>query len=285
MRKDTAESIIIIIVAFTLICGGYLYVQTESDTNPTFTNVESWSMQHSDKSQIGTIDTGDMVILKNKDSYNQLITYVDGYSNNYSTFGEYGNVVVYERNPSNNQNPVIHRLILYLEYVGNIDGTDTWSAPSLMEFDNNWSCIQSTGTPITDCTKLSGVLTLYNIGYGNKTISFNFANLENYKYSGYLTMGDNASTNNYFDQSTSITSGLVTYEQIKSVAWIEIPWGGVLKLVKNGNIDRIDKWVPNSIPCMAISLISIFLLFMTANSIINYYGYSKFYKLHNRNNK
>ncbi|MFA6804979.1 MAG: S26 family signal peptidase, partial [Candidatus Methanomethylophilaceae archaeon] len=110
MRKDTIESIIIMVVAFALIGGGYLYIQTASDVDPTFTNVESWSMQHSDESQLGVIDTGDMVILKNKDSYSQLTTYVEGDTSGDSSFGEYGNVVVYERNPSSNLNPVIHRL-------------------------------------------------------------------------------------------------------------------------------------------------------------------------------
>lgn len=280
MRKDAIESIIIMVVAFALIGGGYLYIQTASDVDPTFTNVESWSMQHSDESQLGVIDTGDMVILKNKDSYSQLTTYVDGYASGYSSFGEYGNVVVYERNPSSNLNPVIHRLILYLEYVGEIDGVDTWSAPSLANFDGNWSC-----TSGTDYTKLSGTLELYNIGYGNKTVSFDFSNLEGYEYSGYLTKGDNASTNNYFDQSTSITKGLVTYEDINSVAWIEIPWGGILKLVKNGDMNRINDWVPNSIPSMVISLAAILLAFLAANSIINYREYSKFYRLNKERKK
>lgn len=280
MRKDTIESIIIMVVAFALIGGGYLYIQTASDVDPTFTNVESWSMQHSDESQLGVIDTGDMVILKNKDSYSQLTTYVDGYASGYSSFGEYGNVVVYERNPSSNLNPVIHRLILYLEYVGEIDGINTWSAPSLANFDGNWSCTNS-----TDYTKLSGTLELYNIGYGNKTVSFNFSDLEGYEYSGYLTKGDNASTNNYFDQSTSITKGLVNYEDINSVAWIEIPWGGILKLVKNGDMNRINDWVPNSIPSMVISLAAILLAFLAANSIINYREYSKFYRLNKERKK
>jgi signal peptidase I len=279
MKKDTKESIAILMITILVVGGLYGYIQYESDVNPTFTNIESQSMQHSHTSQIGLIDTGDMVILKtkdnaDKDAYGHLITYVEGSKTNVSSFGEYGTVVVYERDNSTTANPIIHRLILWLDYD---ETTGHWSASSLANY-SDWSC--STGS--SDWNDLSGTLTLSNVGYSSKSVSIDLDQLAvKAPHSGYLTMGDN-SDNSYFDQLT-IVIGLVTEDQINSVAWIEIPWGGIIKLISNGKNDVIDTWVPNSIPCMIISIFAIILSIIAVSSIYSYYELSKYYK--RRNNK
>lgn len=280
MKKDTKESIAILMVTILVVGGLYGYIQYESDVNPTFTNIESQSMQHSHTSQIGLIDTGDMVILKtkdntDKDTYGHLITYVEGSKTSVSSFGEYGTVVVYERDNSTTANPIIHRLILWLDYN---EDTGHWSAYSLSDYSSNlWSCTGS-----SDWNDLSGTLTLYDVGYSSKVVSIDLDQLAvKAPHSGYLTMGDN-SDNSYFDQLT-IVIGLVTENQINSVAWIEIPWGGIIKLISNGKNTVIDTWVPNSIPCMIISAFSIILSIIAISSIYNYHEFSKYYK--RRNNK
>lgn len=273
MKRDTKESMAIMLVAILIVGGLYGYIQYESDVNPTFTNVESQSMQHSDTSQLGIIDTGDMVILRSvnnteKDSYGHLITYVEGSITGETSFGEYGTVVVYERDNSTTANPIIHRLILWLDYD---EDTGHWSAYSLADY-SDWSCTES-----DDWNDLSGTLTLYNIGFSSKTVSINLDTLaQKAPHSGYLTMGDNT-TNNYFDQLT-IVIGAVTEEQINSVAWIEIPWGGIIKLLMNGYSEVISEWVPNSVPCMIITVAAFIFAIIGMNSLSNYHFYSKKYK-------
>lgn len=273
MKKDTKESIAIVLITVLIVGGLYGYIQYESDVDPTFTNVKSQSMQHSHTSQIGLIDTGDMVILKNKDacerdSYGQLMTYVEGSKTNYSSFGQYGTVVVYERDNSTTADPIIHRLILWLDYN---ESTGHWSASSLSDYDD-WTC-----TSGDDYTDLSGTLTLKDVGYSSKNVSIDLDRLaEKAPHSGYLTMGDNAE-NNYFDQLT-IVIGLVTENQINSVAWIEVPWGGIIKLIMSGNNEVIDTWVPNSISCMIISALALILSIISLSSIYDYHQYSKYYK-------
>ncbi len=271
MKRETLETIAVVIISIAIVGGAYAYIQFSSDVNPTFTTVESQSMQHGKGSKIGVIDTGDMVVLKNKDKY-RLQSYIDGRKSGYSTFGEYGNVVVFDRGHGN---PVIHRLILWLDYDA---ATKKWSAPSLENYDKSlWEC-----TDTDNWNSLSGTLRLMNVGYSDKTGVVNLDLLaSSYPFSGFLTMGDNRDNYN-FDQSIGITKGLVTMKSINSVAWIEIPWGGVIKVMNSRGHDVIDTWVPNAIPCMALGIISILFIFMGVNNLILYRDCSQFIKAKKR---
>ncbi|MCL2510029.1 MAG: S26 family signal peptidase, partial [Methanomassiliicoccaceae archaeon] len=114
METDTKHTIITVVAVIAVIAVVFMGLSIGSgSTLPQTTVVESESMQHSVGSQIGIIDTADMIILKNKDK-SPIETYVDGYNNNYQTFGSYGNVIVYSRGAD--QNPIIHRAILWLDY-------------------------------------------------------------------------------------------------------------------------------------------------------------------------
>jgi len=162
---------------------------------------------------------------------------------------------------------------LYLEYNNN---TGHWSAPSLADYPSElWSCDNS-----DDYNDLSGLFTLKSLGYGEVSCTIDLDRLSALQpHSGYLTKGDNASSNRSFDQLTSITSGLVTLDQITAVAWIEIPWGGILKMTLNGEIDKLNKYVPNSITCILITLICIIFVFFALFNLINYNMYTKYRNL------
>lgn len=197
--------------------------------------VESKSMQHSDdRSYIGIIDTGDMIIVRSPDK-KPIITYIEGISKKYSKFGSYGDVIIYNRE---GKNPVIHRAILWLNYD---DVSKKWSAPALKDCEVNW---RSDG----GYDDLKGVLKIDGLP------GFNLDHLKGHEHSGYLTKGDN---NNYFDQDLicsdyGIHPGTVQNSELKAIADIEIPWIGCLKLlVSNKNIDQIPS---NSIT----SLIAVF---------------------------
>jgi signal peptidase len=173
---------------------------------------------------------------------------VEGYNTGYKTFGGYGNVIIYDR--GDDKNPVIHRAILWLEYD---EETKTWSAPALAKYPANlWEC-SGGNNPYA----LKGTLTLNDLDWRNSSASINLNDLAmKYPHSGYITKGDN---NAVFDQPDAVSgvAGLITYEQIKSVAWIEIPWIGALKMWYNGEINTINTKVPNTIPCLIVAIISI----------------------------
>jgi signal peptidase len=263
MDKEIKQGLIVIIAvvaAMLIFIGG---VTVASGINPPQTVVQSGSMQHSMHSQIGIIDTGDLIIIKNKDRVD-IRTFVDGYKTGYETFGSYGNVIIYTRA---GQDPVIHRAILWLEY----NGDDTWSAPSLENYPQSmWKC-----TSGYDHERMYGVLTLKDMGCRYTDESINLDTLSHLApHSGYLTMGDN---NSGFDQPSHISGvhGLIPYDDIESVAWFEIPWVGAVRMLMDGKIADLNYWVPNTIPCLATAVLSILFLMVGISFFFDYRYYER----------
>lgn len=223
---------------------------------PPFSVVESGSMQHSEESQLGVIDTGDMVVVRDP-SKTDIVSYVEGYHNGYSKFGEYGDVIIYER--GGGKNPVIHRPIVWIEWNG-----ENWDAPSLNGFPG-WRDSSGNTSENSDGTGLSGTLYMTGIGFLKKNVDLNLDELPT--TSGYATMGDSIS-NPSFDQSGGIIKSLVSNDMILYVAGIEIPWLGCIKLYATGtNIDQIP---PNSIPCIICTAIGFILMITAIFVVIDY---------------
>lgn len=259
----TAAAAVIIVVA--VIVGGLaLY----SGMYPPFSVVNSGSMQHSDDSSIGTIDTGDMVIVQSPDK-KDIVTYVEGSVSGYSKFGEYGDVIIYQEG----NRSIIHRAMLELTLESSSIVHQTWYVPSLIGYDD-WDIVDSNGQSIKnilhwnadDClltiyaTDMSSKLVLTNVSYSDAECSVNLWNLGSKMSdgeSGYLTKGDNGETNSNFDQSTGITDSLVTDDRIEAIAGIEIPWLGSVKMLISGNGGDIPA---NSIVCLSISIVVIIAL-------------------------
>lgn len=260
MKRENIVLIAGIVIFLLIVIIGFSAVKSASGVDPPFTVVESQSMQHSNESEIGIIDTADMMLVKDPDK-THITTFVEGYASGEKHFGDYGSVIIYKRDTGN---PVIHRAILYLEYNNN-----KWSGPSLDNFGNNWYCPNS-----TDTNSLSGILILRLPGEYRDvdSISINLDTLS--KQSGFITMGDN---NNDIDQNSLNISynQLVGYERIKSVAWKEIPWIGALKLISNGNKARVDANVPNTIPNLAAFFITIILIIMAIGFVFDEIVYLK----------
>ena len=265
MNKETKHAVIVVIAAFVTIIAIFGGISSASGVSPFQTVVESGSMQHGIGSQIGVIDTGDVIILKNKEKVN-IQTYVDGYHTGYMKFGGYGDVIIYDRGPD--YNPVIHRAILWLDY--NNDGT--WNAPSLefFPYGTKWSC-----TSGNDFMALSGTLTLYGLGYKeDRDASVSLTELAKWSKSGYLTMGD---YNPRIDQPSNIpgVNGLISYEQIRSVAWFEIPWLGAIKMTYNGNGNVLDVYVPNTKGCLVATILLIIFLLAGISFLLDHFYYRK----------
>lgn len=177
-------------------------------------------MQHSGTWTAGTINTGDIVFAKKTtDPSSQVVTYINGSSTGYSTYGEYGSVILYT---ASDGDVIIHRAMFYLSWNG--------STPVVSGYDNqSW-------IKITD-----SYVILDNIGYAHRNLVVDISGMVG--QSGYITVGDynlgsaplsefDGALNAYrvADQNVGITSGPVKSTQIVGVAFGEIPWFGLIKL-------------------------------------------------------
>lgn len=260
MKSDDKRFIACIGVIIAIIIGGYASLVLYTGLNAPFSVIMSESMQHDNqRSEIGIIDTGDVVIVENKDRSN-IQSYIESTASGYSTFGDFGSVIIYNRDSASN--PVIHRAILWLDYD---PSTDTWNAPSLDNYNGNWYW-EYMGVRHTETTGIRGILHFDDITQSHKSPSIDLdrLNIED-KKSGYLTMGDNT-RNTTFDQGTSIVSHMIGVEDIRSVPIAEIPWIGTIKLLFK-NESKLE-CVTNSIPSLAM----LFLIVIAFFSVSDMFG-------------
>lgn len=257
MDKETRTLIAVIGVFAIVIAGGYGALVLYTGFSLPFSSVVSESMQHdNERSEIGVIDTGDIVIVADP-SKEEVVSYVMGTSTGKRTFGDYGSVIIYNRDSS--QNPVIHRAIVWLDYN---QMTGKWSSSELAAY-SEWYCIADGRDNYKDYTNLIGIL---HITVGQKDAWINLDSLE--KKSGYLTMGDNPVTNTNFDQTTGIVNHPISMDDIRSVPILEIPWMGIIKLTLSGNTHVSH--VPNSLPSLIMEVVLIFGLLIAFDAITVY---------------
>jgi signal peptidase len=232
---------------------------------PPMVVVESESMMHGSDSHIGTIDTGDLTLVKKISSRSDIVTYVQGrpsYNVSYdiagvtkaetfkgshpgfSTYSDYGEVIIYEKNGRSSETPVIHRAIVWFEpnttpeciitlphgYYGAGDFPDIKNAAH----PNGLRCVSQ--------------LTIHKVGFTSKDLSINSNDIcinavnvatDKKPFAGFLTHGDN----NYHQfpvmvtDQQSLPDGLGRTLAPVKVSWIvgkavgELPWFGALKLV------------------------------------------------------
>ena len=203
--------IIIILVSITAYSGVF----------PPASVVESYSMEHSDKWQYGLIDEGTIVLVKKVNNVNEVTTYVKGKQDNFSTYGEYGNVILYHNSALGVV--TIHRAIFYLYWNG--------SVPEIGDYHNQ-SYIHIYGDTII----------LDNIGYAHRNLIVNVSTDKG--DSGFITVGDhnlaclsensgyyNKTYNAYYASDQNIW-GIkpVNLTEIVGKAYGYIPWYGLIKL-------------------------------------------------------
>ena len=228
--KQLGIDVVIALVIVGVVMGGlYLY----SGIWPPLVVVESRSMQHSNSdSYVGVIDTGDLVVVRKPASLDEITTYVKGRNTGYSTYGEFGDVVVYRKYGSTTETPVIHRAILYANYD---PSSGLFNVPELQGLtcgkDKDWA---RDGSCSSSWSSIS-MLTLYHVGYSNKTININLRNFD--RYSGFVTLGDNGQTNQDIDQVGIIPNKMIKFDWIVGMARGELPWFGLIKLCLSGSSD------------------------------------------------
>ena len=261
MLSDKKRMVMGFGIIVAIIAGGYAGLVISTGFNAPFSVVMSQSMQHDTYAQLGIIDTGDIMVIKSPEKYGEITSYIDAVKegeDDEKHYGDYGNVIIYDRN--NGRNPVIHRAILWVDYDVS---TGKWSAPSLEGYEGNWYCVYE-GKRYTDYTDLKGTLYLEDITVSNKNVNVTFSKLQ--ENSGFLTLGDNPTGNKEFDQTSGIINHPISLEDIRSIPVHEIPFFGSIKiLLKNGG-DNLE-YVPNSIPSFLMIVILLFGIIMLFDSM------------------
>jgi signal peptidase len=247
------EPLVALAIVILLIVGLYTYTQNW----PPVYVVESMSMQHGDNDQLGLINTGDLVLAQKVDT-SSVTPYMVGLQNGFSTYGEYGDVLLYHPNGDASVSPIIHRAILFLQH----NPDDTWSVPDLTPLVCTLTShpYYSISTTSDHCgtNHIMGTLTLVHVGWQSVNVTIPLAAMGD--QSGFVTMGDN----NYIpghpaqgeiDQSSGI-SALVQEGWIVGVARGMIPWFGAFKLLLSGQAGEVP---PQSWQLMGLTIAAVLL--------------------------
>ncbi len=185
---------------------------------PPVSTVASESMTHSDYWTYGTMNVGDIVFVKKVDTVpGNVVTYVVGRETNYSTYGEFGNVILY-KDPTGTT--IIHRAMFYLSWNNTF--------PVIQGY-NNQSWI----------TLTRDYVIIHDVGFSHRNLVVYFSGIVN--ESGFITVGDfnlayrgvfNSTLDAYeaADQNVGITNAPVSSTNIVGIAFWDIPWFGLIKL-------------------------------------------------------
>ncbi|MCI4335216.1 MAG: S26 family signal peptidase [Thermoplasmata archaeon] len=233
------EPVVALAILVLLIVSLYAYTQNW----PPVYVIESSSMQHGTNDVLGDINTGDLVLAQKIDP-NKVVPYEVGLQTGYTTYGEYGDVLLYYPNGDTSVTPIIHRALLFLEWNPlNHSYNATELAPLPCSLSSH-PYYRTANTP-TSCetTGVTGTLELYGVGWQGVTVSVQLADLGD--HSGFLTMGDNnlnpatpGSPPTGNPDEPELTS-LVEPGWVLGVARGMIPWFGSLKLLLQGDASMV----------------------------------------------
>jgi signal peptidase len=261
-KREGYLSILKGFIAIGLIIGLiFLAMFAYSGLWPPIVVVESDSMQHSDsRSSIGTIDTGDIVIVQKVRGSQDVATYLEGIANGHKTYGEYGDVVTYMKYGEDGSTPIIHRAICEIVYNETGHGFDI---PSLAFIpDDQWAVENE---PVKTYWNLNGVVEIHDIGYLQVTLRLDLSGILGYfslsglhPHGGLITMGDHNVQSNgtallgYYDQ-LSICREPIKDDWLIGKARGELPWFGLVKLWATGGLPQ---HVPqNSVTNLVVTIV------------------------------
>jgi len=260
--KDAAIALIILTIVLSS-----LFIYT--GRWPPMVVVESPSMSHGEGtppiSQYGVIDTGDIVAVKSVSYIDEIVTYVEGRGTGHRTYGQYGDVIIFRPDGSEDRTPVIHRPVLYLEFNETSGGFDV---PTLSELQYGLDWNTSQGEIVNN---LSETLYIYDYGHKDVTLSIELDKLLRYEHSGFITMGDNNIQNDegrYDQRYLANINEPVKLEWIEGKARGELPWFGSIKLVYMGRTEHIPS---NTWRNLAISIIILISLPIILEYFVDYY--------------
>ena len=257
-RSGWFEPVLALLIILVLLLGAYGYTQNW----PPLVVVESGSMQHGTQDIPGLINAGDIVLPQRVPVPSGVTTYVQGEQTGYTSYGEYGNVILYYPNGNTAATPVVHRALLWLNYL---PSQGTFAAPSLAgltcgpggqyvleEGPLGSSCV----SPNDPNAAITGSIELLRVGWESVNVTIDLGNLaQESPWSGYITLGDNNGAT--YDQSGGcIISCIVQAPWVWGVARGMIPWFGALKLLVEGYGYRVPSlsWVYMGVVILALGV-------------------------------
>lgn len=213
MKTSSAIKLIALLIIVVLAGSLLLY----SGAWPPVYTVESESMEHSSSWTAGTINVGDIVLVKNiGDNPDNVVTYVTGRDTGYSTYGEYGNVILYK---ASNGEIIIHRAMFYLSWNGSKPVVSGYHGQNWIKITDNYVVID-------------------NASYTGRNLFVNIGHLQN--KSGFITVGDynlahstlyNSSEKSYIAADQNVFGyNPAGASSILGIAFGQIPWFGLIKL-------------------------------------------------------
>ena len=215
--------------------------------------MSSGSMQHSNSTaSVGSLDAGDVVYLALV-KFDDVVTYVQGRSSGLSTYGDFGNVIAFQK-PGGGP-LILHRAILRVVW----DSSGFWRVPELMGLKegSDWTGTDSDNDPLTFRT--GERLSIKSVGPASKDVAIDFSWLHS-GTSGIITKGDNAYSNPRIDQSlgTGISDGEpVNSARLVGLVWGELPCMGAFRLQGTPAASRLPS---GQTPCAVGSVVVTFFL-------------------------
>ena len=229
---------------------------------PPMVVVESGSMQHSSTyAYLGDLNIGDVVLVKKVTSEAQVQTYVDGMATGHSTYGEYGDVIIYRPFGSYATTPIIHRAILYLEYNSTGGG---YNVPSLLKIQPSQWYVTAPGGESHNVFNVKNNIVILGVGYPGTPVIVPISNfIGKADYSGFVTMGDHNHAQfgeNATDQSLGIFPDPVKLQWVDGIAVGDMPYVGLIKLFLSGGI-------PSATPANSIQMLILIIAAVVAAPI------------------
>jgi len=249
LRAPWFEPVLALLILVALVVSILAY----SGTWPPMVVVESWSMEHPPSLPLGTLNTGDIVLIQKVPVPQGVVTYVQGLVTGYQTYGEFGDVILYQPDGDTTLTPIIHRALLWLQYD---PAQGAFSAPSLLPLTcglggqyvdypagGGTRCLN----PSNPNETLTGTLVLRSVGYNGVDVKIDMTALaQESPWSGYITLGDNNS--GIYDQTQCPPRCLVKPPWVIGVARGLIPWIGALKLWLTDQVDHDNDYYSRMVP-------------------------------------
>jgi signal peptidase len=285
-RVSTIGTILCILrdvgIAFLILCIVLGSVYAYTGNWPPMVVVESNSMMHGTDSAIGVIDTGDLVLVKKINSRRDLVTYIEGKRTGYKTYGDYGDVIIYNKN-GGGETPVIHRAVLWIEFNStsfdrkNLTG-GSFDIPAFKHLkygeDKDWYTKPHLGDK-PRWYNIVGKVFICDYGHNKVDIEIDLDQILNNffiigpknvrtalrtePHGGYITKGDNNPP--YCDQMrlTVLAQGRKVLVEPVKLNWIvgkavgELPWFGLIKLYVGGDLPE-GAAPPTSVTMLIVTL-------------------------------
>ena len=292
--QDPFKTLVLeIVLAIGMIACLVLALFIHTGSMPPLVVVESESMIHDEKGEVGSIDAGDLILV-HKDPADAIITFAEATDSNnpsygYDQHGMEGDVIIYAKNGEEGT-PIIHRAIMRVLAASTTAPERGEAAPCPINssYDEELiapdglmgACIWTWTVPGTSAINVSTVSIKFDgtdAGYYDCKRPAH-GNVEAHlvvwdwrpSHEGILTLGDNNQCS--VDQGASVTNGSagvhsesgvvgpIRDDWVLGVAGGELPWIGTVKLMVGGPNSYGTRDVPSSSFFALFTLIALVLV-------------------------